>query len=1045
MSAAESSRPAPRRRLYVVATVHLDTQWRWTVRDTIRDFLPATLDRNFDLLRRYPFFVVSFEGAFRYMLMKEYYPRRFRELQSWVAAGRWRLAGGMLDAPDVNIVAPESLIRHVLYGNGFFQRQFGRCSRDLFLPDCFGFGHALPSVAAHCGLLGFSSQKFGRWMTPATIPFEVGVWQGPDGAEILAALRPEGYGEGLGEDLSQAERYLERIDAIGERSGAYVAMKYVGVGDRGGGLDERSLEWLQRSVDGRGPIRVVVEGSDQLFVDLAPEQVCKLPRHRGELLLPTHGTGCLTSQSRLKRRNRRSELLADACERAAAIADWLGALPYPVARLREAWIRFLWHQMHDDLTGTSIPAAYRYTRHDQLLSLNQFAAILRSSVGAVAAHLDTRCQGEPIVVFNPLSMPRQDLVEVRLPGAGTAPAALRVVDPEGREVPAQGSVDRSGQPRVLFLATLPPLGFAVFDLQLQSEPSGTATGLEVDPSRLESPRYRVQLDDQGDIRQIVDKITGRELLGAPVRLELLADRSSRWPAWEIRFEDLQAEADRLVAGPAAVSVCEQGPVRVAVEILRRARGSRYRQVLSLAAGAAGDRVEVFNEVRWRTRGRLLKVRIRTATPSPRAVFDLGLGVIERGISRRESYEVPAQQWAALAGAEGEGGISILNDCKYGWDRPDERTLRLSLLRSPRVIRRFRHQGRQDFGGHRFTYALYGHGDDWEAADSCWQAARLNQPLLAFRTRRHPGELGRRFGFAGVSSRRVAVKAMKKAEGGEGLVMRLQELSGRAAAGVEVEVASGVERALRVDGVEGPLGEATVERGRLRLDAEPFAVRAYSLGLAEPGLRAVVPRSRPLQLPLDVVATRRQDRPDRRGFDGAGHSIPAELFPARLELGGVEFVLQAERPESASALACRGQTLELVDPKLDQLHLLAAAVAAPRLGLFQFPGGSRELLVASYTGLPDSAGSFRRRRSRGAAGQNPTAGSDQEVAWIGTHRHGPRGEDEPYVFCCLFRYRLALPPGCDSLTLPDDPQIRIFAATQVDDPGAATEWAQPLYD
>ena len=287
--------------LYVVATVHLDTQWRWTVQDTIRDFLPATLHGNFSHFERYPFFVLSFEGAFRYMLVKEYYPEEFARLQHYVKEGRWAVAGSMLDSPDVNVVSPESLIRHILYGNRFFEQELGSRSCDLFLPDCFGFTWALPSIAAHCGLRGFSSQKFGNWMAPAEIPFEVGMWRGPDGAEVIAALRPEGYGEGLSEDLSRAARWVEWIERTGGRSGPAVGLKYVGIGDRGGALDEASMGWLAKSIEGEGPIRVQNAASDQLFRDLGEKQTRQLPRHDSELLLPTHGTGCLTPRRRCSR------------------------------------------------------------------------------------------------------------------------------------------------------------------------------------------------------------------------------------------------------------------------------------------------------------------------------------------------------------------------------------------------------------------------------------------------------------------------------------------------------------------------------------------------------------------------------------------------------------------------------------------------------------------------------------------------------------------------------------------------------------------------
>jgi alpha-mannosidase len=185
----------------VVGTAHLDTQWLWTIQNTIREHLPKTLRSNFELFEQYPDYVFSFEGAFRYALMKEYYPQEYAKLKQYIASGRWRIAGSSWDAGDVNIASPESLIRQVLYGNGFFRREFGQVSRDIFLPDCFGFGFALPSVAAHCGLKGFCTGKLG-WGSAVDVPYRVGRWEGVDGAQIVAALDPGGYTQDVQEHLS---------------------------------------------------------------------------------------------------------------------------------------------------------------------------------------------------------------------------------------------------------------------------------------------------------------------------------------------------------------------------------------------------------------------------------------------------------------------------------------------------------------------------------------------------------------------------------------------------------------------------------------------------------------------------------------------------------------------------------------------------------------------------------------------------------------------------------------------------------------------------
>ncbi|MGB5550398.1 MAG: glycoside hydrolase family 38 C-terminal domain-containing protein [Thermoanaerobaculia bacterium] len=1017
------------RTLYVVATVHLDTQWRWTIQDTIRDFLPATMEQNFSLLENHSFFVMSFEGAFRYMLMKEYFPLEYERLKGLVERGRWRLAGSMLDAPDVNVVSPESLVRHILYGNGFFAREFGRQSCDLFLPDCFGFGFALPSIAAHCRLRGFSAQKFGNWMAPATIPFDIGRWEGPDGSSIVAAIRPEGYGEGLQEDLSQAARWIERLDETGRQCGAYVGLMYVGVGDRGGGLDATSMEWLQRSVEGRGPIQVRVDGSDQLFRDLQRDQIEKLPKHRGELLLPTHGTGCLTSQAALKHWNRRNELMAEAAEKAAVIADWLGALPYPAERLRDAWQRFLWHQMHDDLTGTSIPAAYRFSWNDELLALNQFTSVLNQSMGAIAAGLDTRTEGLPLVVFNPLSVERQDVVEARLPWSGAPPAALGVRAADGEEHVAQITGNSDEELVVAFLARVPPLSVQVFEI-LEGEAGGTsANDLRGTESGLENEFYKAEIDANGDLASLFVKTLDRELLSAPSGLELLHDRSARWPAWEVLFEDVSSRATQRVSAPVSARIIETGPVRCSLEVRRQTAGSLFTQRFSLTGGDSGKRLEVLNEVNWRTRGRLLKAVFPVTTPCPEATYDLGLGVIERGNNRRERYEVPAQQWADLSSAEAGCGLSVLNDSKYGWDKPDDSTLRLSLLRSPRVIRKFRHQGYQDLGHHRFTYALYGHAGDWSEADTVWQAARLNQPLIAFCTQPHSGPLGRGLTFLETDDRGVNVRSMKREEAGQRTVIRLQETSGARHDSVQLAFPTEVRSAMEVDGCEEDLGPARLHEGRVLTAIEPFQPTAVALEIAPPNTTLAPPRCEPVHLPWNLVATSAQNQPTGPGLDRRGHSIPAELFPQVLFSGGIEFRLGPAMSGSLNALVCRGQTIQLPSGNFNRIHLLAASVGGIQDHTLLLGRKESRVRFHGYSGwleswLESTSWPFHLPTLE-AGSVRPQA---PPVAWYATHRHDSHGSDEPYVFCYLYHHGLDLELEHLTIELPEAEDVLIFALT-----------------
>jgi alpha-mannosidase len=998
--------------LFLVYTVHLDTQWRWTIRDTIRKFLPATFEGNFALFEKHPERVLSFEGAFRYRLIEEYYPEAFARLADWVARGNWRLAGTMLDSPDVNCVAPESLLRHILYARRYFEEAFGTTSRDVFLPDCFGFGHALPTLAAHCGLLGFSSQKFGNWGSPAELPFDLGRWLGPDGQGLVAALRPEGYGEGLHEDLSQAERWQRRIAHQREISGLAVALMYVGLGDRGGRLGDQSLDWIERSVAGDGPIRVLQTASDTLARTLDCEQVERLPTHQGELLLPTHGTGCWTSQAAAKRWNRACELTADAAERAAVIASWLGLMSYPADALRRAWERFLWHQMHDDLTGTSIPEAYRFTWNDQLIAANVFETVLADAARAVGGSLDSSGAGRPLMVFNPLPRRRCDLLEAVVDWP-QAPRALEARGPAGEVVPVQ-VVDREPKRlRVVFAPPLPPLGFSIWRLVPASDLE-PPTDLEATLERIANAHFELAIED-GRLASLVDRASGEELLAAPLALELLPDRSRRWPAWEIHERDVRA-TPVAVGGRAKVTVRERGPVRAVVEISRRFAGSTYHQRLVLGCGDAGRRIDVEHTIDWRTRGRLLKLALRQPTAAPAAIYGLGCGTIERGLNSEAKYEVPGL-WAAAK----EGGLAIIAERHSGWDRPDPSTLRLSLLRSPRVGRKFRHQGVQDLGTHELRCTLARHVD---VEGSEEHAAAFAGPPRAWQLAGRKGELGRAVSLLAVEPGAV-VRALKRPETGSGLVLRLQESGGRRRSALVVAASGRLRSAQRLDGCEERLAAEETAGSRTTLDLEPYALRTLRLDIAPPPVRDAA-AFRALDLPFDLRATSwANERRSSAGSDLDSY-LPAELWPTRIQAGSVPFELAAASGETA--LRCRRQEISW-EGEAQRLWLLAATVDHPRKARFYVGRRPVMLEIDAWGGF---IGCFKglRRGVRHRRWGRPGSGflRQHTIGWVATHRHDPAGADLAYDFGYLFRYVIELLPGDSSVTLPESPQLLVFAAT-----------------
>ena len=1074
------ARSAAKPTLYIISNSHLDTQWNWTVQDTIRDLVPRTFFDNFKLFETYPNYVFNYEGAIHYMWFKEYYPEQWARLQKYVDAGRWKLAGAWINAADTHLPSPEALMRQALYGKGFFRREFGRVPLDVYLPDCFGFGYALPATAAHSGLTAFSTQKL-SWGAATPPPFAVGRWKGVDGSILIASIRAGDYVKEIRSDVSVDPKWNSDLVDIGD--GDKVGFRYFGVGDQGGAPDAESVGWLEKAMANvEGAVRVRNTSADQLVRDLTPAQKAALPEYEGEFLLKTHGVGCFTSQAAMKYWNRKNELLADAAERASLAADLLGGPVYPREELRTAWIRFLWHQFHDDLTGTSIPQAYRFSWNDELLSLNQFAGLTAGAAGAVASGLDTRAAGVPLVVFNPLAMTRHDPVEALVRFTPAAPAEVRVVDTAtGKDLPAQVLSVEGPLVRILFLADMPPVGFKIFDVRPGAAPAPPASAVKVTESTLENERYAVKLDANGDVVSVFDREAKRELLGGPARLELLSDLSTRWPAWEITWAEASKPA-RAYAGSPRIRVVERGPVRAALEVIRTAEGSTFVQRLSLAAG--GDRLDFDTRVDWKSTGTMLKASFPFAAANDKATYDLGLGTIERPNAQENLYEVPGQQWADLTDRSGDFGAAVFNDGKYGWDKPGDSVVRLTLIHTPKPGKSYVYQSSNDIGRHHFVYSIAGHAGDWRTGRVPARAARLNQPLLAFQTTAHAGSLGRKMSLLALQpdGDQVAVRAFKKAEDSEEIVLRIQELYGRPLAGVRIALPVPIASAREVNAAEEPLGPAETDKGTLVIDLSRYQTRTFLLRPAAVAAKLARPVSTPLPLPFNLDGVSADGVRSDGDFDGRGRTIPMEIWPERLTVDGVRFELGSGIPAARNVVAADGQRVAL-PAGTTRLHILAAAVGGDKVGTFSFErvGAPETRVPLTIDEWEGAVGQWDSRLTddrllreeflvdtlKGQEWPLPTvlsqmavtAGADgilrgldrlqpafvkrSRVAWTATHRHNPKG-NEAYSPAYLFRYVLDVPAGAKAVVLPENGRIRIFAMTAAKGDYAGTVPAGELY-
>jgi alpha-mannosidase len=1036
------------RTLYVIGYSHLDTEWRWSYPQVIREFLPNTLHDNFRLFEKYPDYIFNWTGSNRYKLMKEYYPEDYAKLKAYVAAGRWFPNGSNVEEGDVDMPSEESIIRQILYGNQFYRREFGVASNEFMIPDCFGFPASLPSLFAHSGLTGFSTQKL-TWGSAVGIPFNVGVWEGPDGQSVIAALNPGSYTSSINSDLSNDKQWIERVEDNGKKSGVYVDYAYYGTGDRGGAPGENSVQWMEKSLSGGGPLQVRASAANEMFDKITPAQRAALPRYKGDLLLTHHSAGSLSSQAAMKRWNRKNENLADAAERASVAADWLGAAPYDRARISDAWQRFLPGQFHDLMAGTALPKSYEFAWNDQVLALNEFAGVLNQAAGGVVRGLDTRAKGVSVVVYNPLSVARQDVVEATVAFPGTVPGAVRVLGPNGKEVPSQVSGRSGGALTVMFLAQVPSVGFASYDVQPARDAAKPDAALKVSASGVENARYRVTLNAAGDVASVYDKAARKEMLASPARLAFVHENPAEYPAWNMDWEDQSKPPRAYVDGPSTIRVVENGPVRVALQVERSANGSKFIQTIRLASGGAGNRVEIANNIDWKSQECALKAVFPLTVANPEATYNWELGTIRRSSNDPKKFEVPSHRWFDLTDTNDGYGVSVLDDCKYGSDKPDDSTVRLTLLYTPGVRGGYQDQATQDWGRHEFVYALQGHVGGWQGGGTQWEAMRLNQPLIAFQAPSHDGALGRSFSLASVNAPQVSVQTLKKAEDSGEVIVRFNELSGRPAPDVRFAMAAPILSAREVNGQEQPMGGASVLNGKLVFSMDPYRPRAFAIKVAPMLRRLDAPVGVALDLPYNVSMTDAAGG----GFDGKGAALPADQLPGTVNANGVTFRLAAATAQG-NAVASKGQTLALPASRGRRVYLLAAAVGGDTPATFGVDGKPAALTIQNWDGY---IGQWDTRLWKGEVREltydwpNPIAGltpgyiKRAPVAWYADHKRLAGGANDPYQFCYLFQYALPVPDGAKALRLPDNANVRIMAVTVAQNPNADAVPAQPLYD
>lgn len=1017
-SAGSNDKPV----VYMVSNAHLDTQWRWTVQTTIDEYIHNTLVQNFALLDAYPDYIFNFEGAVKYAWAKEYYPDLYERLKTYVASGRWHISGASWDANDPNMPSIESQVRNILLGQEFYRKEFGILSTDIMLPDCFGFGYQLPSVAAHCGLIGFGTQKLAWRYLPfyengMKFPFYFGTWKGLDGSKVMALMDGGGYSWSPKEPVTDSEDFRTRLAG----SSIPAACRYFGTGDKGGSGTPTGVRFISEAVRNPGPdYNVRFAASDDMFKDFLWDE--RLPEYDGELLMDTHATGNYSSKVEMKMLNRRNERMLGAAEGISSMADIYGGIKYPRYTIDEGWKRILWHHFHDDLTGTSLPECYQFSYNDEYINLRQMNSVVESGVASMASIMNTETKGVPVLVYNHVTAANNDVVafEMELPALARS---VEIYAPNGKKVKSQIVKREGSRATVLFAGVDPSLSLSVYDVRPSAKAEAASPKFKVSENGIENAIYRIRIDSDGDICSIYDKRNRKELVrqGESFGYAFFPNNvSEKWPAWEILKNVMDQEPEK-VNDDVKVSVEECGALRAVLKIEKKKAGSTFVQRIVLTDGAADDRIDVVNTVDWNSRASLLKASFPVAFDAPEATYDLGMGSIRRGNNTPTAYEVIGQQWADMTATDNSYGVTIVNDGKYGWDKPDDHTLRLTLIHTPYTSNRYIEQATQDFGEHTFTYSIIGHKGALNPAATDIAADLLNQDKMAFAAEKHPGSLGKSISLVSSTNPNLRVKAFKKAQDGDGYVIRVYELSGKGAKG-QIVFSNAVVSAEEVNGIEDPKGAATFAGKTLEVNSSKFALKTYRIRFAAPAVKIVNPEFQTLALPFNTVAITTDSFTSQGQLGKDKESFAAEILPSDFEYRGIPFVFG--EADYKDAVKCGGQKIS-VPEGTRTLHVLASyapgkdAVAEEEASV-SFGVGEKnfECKVSNYTGF---YGVY------GWPGYYESVLRTDDVAYVGTHTHNYSLRNKSYIFS--YMYLVSIPvEGASEVVLPENNDIIIFSAT-----------------
>jgi alpha-mannosidase len=683
-------------------------------------------------------------------------------------------------------------VRQFTRGKNYFASRFGVNVTSAWAADSFGHSAGLPEILVSAGITSFAYTRPG---SPVSSP--AFWWEGPGGSRILAYCPPAGW---YGTERDELPRKLDDLLRVASEGSLENIGVFYGVGNHGGGPTRRQLKDIATWAAAHPEVEVKHSGLHglfrALFEELAHREAGFLPVHRGELNFCLRG--CYSSVAKFKYLYRRTEAAVSRAEKSAAVLGALvpassDAMPSSQVRsLKGAWDAVLFNSFHDILPGSSIEramedqiswlgAGVHAAQGAEFDALNRLASLVDTSVEAADGD---NPGGISFLVWNPHPFAYSGAVE--LEGALDArpiwkyenrpdEMPVQLLGPDKKPVPFQRiHTEHHSMPhlpwrvRAVTHASLAPFGWAVYELAYRENPA-IATNEPSSPAvtvtsagGLDNGIFRVETTSNG----VKLYRNGLPFIGdLGLTAVTVEDPWGSWGAMDEAKESLNLSEVCHHWTVDATQVIENGPEYSSIWV--RMTGGNSTLDLTIGLSRGRDAVDFDARILWNDRSARLKLVLPVGDSST-AVFD----VPGASIRREPSGEVPGGRWVSI------GDVGFASNGIYNFDHSE------GVLRAT-VVRASRYGADETFGPEvnpwtptvdrgelRLRFLIAPSGEELVR-----KATLLEQPPVVLTVPAKAGNWGRSGSLGELTPDSLDLLAIKPAETGEGVVIRVQNRTG----------------------------------------------------------------------------------------------------------------------------------------------------------------------------------------------------------------------------------------------------------------------------